>query len=348
MFATRFFRTSLVALAALVAVGCDDDDNNGPGSEVGLEVVPAEISMSPDGIGRSTAVLTRKVGDVDEVTISATGMPAGMTVTFVPELLPDGSFSARINVATAATVTPGAYDLTIRAEATGVEPATHPLAVTVAAPGAGAFTIRSDATSVVVLSDAPATTNFTISRTAPFTGAVTFTALGLPPGLTATFTPNGTTGTTTAMRLEMQPGAEGGLRTIEVRATALGMPDEVSRISVVQYVTVDDAGTATFTLAVAPAALTVTRGGAEAVATLNVTPDAAFTETFDVRVLRAPLGMRVTVTPDDDVVGGALQVTVEADPDVVPGTYNLGLAVNSTQSFVYDEVALPVTVLAGP
>jgi uncharacterized membrane protein len=58
--------------------------------------------------------------------------------------------------------------------------------------------------------------------------------------------------------------------------------------------------------------------------------------------------MRVTVTPDDDAVGGALQVTVEADPDAAPGTYNVGLAVNSTQSFVYDEVALPVTVLAGP
>ena len=110
---------------------------------------PAAVSIQQNGQGASAANLTRTNGFAGGVTFSATGAPAGMTVSFDPASTT--SNTTAITVVVGAAVAVNTYPITIHGAATGIAEKTAVLNVTVtAAPGgSGNTTYRFCQTQVL-------------------------------------------------------------------------------------------------------------------------------------------------------------------------------------------------------
>ncbi|MEA3247369.1 MAG: Ig-like domain-containing protein [Gemmatimonadota bacterium] len=104
-----------------------------PGFTIALS--PASLSLTPGGAGTVAVTVTRTGGFADAVTITAEGLPTG--VTTAGTTIGAGSSSANL-VLTASSGAPasGATNVTIRARATGLSDRTATLPVTVASTSA--------------------------------------------------------------------------------------------------------------------------------------------------------------------------------------------------------------------
>jgi hypothetical protein len=182
---------TLAALACilLTIAGCSSSTSSAaPADSLSLSLTSPFVTITPDGtVNTVIATATRSVGNSNSITLSATNLPTGVTVTFTQ---PGSGAFGTIFIAGSATTPAGVYPITITAtdgtaSSTAVLSATLD-AVTIA-PTAGTLAVRQDAT--------PATASFTVAHTTGVTNSITVSASGLPTGLTAAFTQPGT-GTT--------------------------------------------------------------------------------------------------------------------------------------------------------
>jgi Pro-kumamolisin, activation domain/FG-GAP-like repeat/Bacterial Ig-like domain (group 3) len=138
-------------------------------------------SMSSTGIYVST-----QYGFTGNVNLAVSGLPSGVTASFSPN--PTAGYSQLILTANSTTAV-GQYNLTVTGTS-GTQTASTTLSLGVYAP---AFTLYS-AGSVTVGQGTSTSTYANISPQYGFTGSVTMSVAGLPSGVTASFSPNPTTG----------------------------------------------------------------------------------------------------------------------------------------------------------
>lgn len=177
MFATRASRFALAMTMALV-FACD---SNGPVSNEGrvdesllLSVSPRVLSVPVGTTGSVTAVVTRGAALVDPIQLSASGVPAGVTVAFAPEVLSGDVVEAKIIVAIADTALPGNHAITVRATATAAIVVSHnfTLAVTPPNPTAPTLGLTFDPAALTVVAGGPSTTSTLNIERVNFTGPV--------------------------------------------------------------------------------------------------------------------------------------------------------------------------------
>ena len=94
------------------------------------------MNVAQGGGGQATVLLARQNSNTGSVTLTATGAPAGMTVTFGES--PTTSSATSVTVAATGAVAPGSYNVSISGAQPGLTPTPTPavLAVTVVAPPA--------------------------------------------------------------------------------------------------------------------------------------------------------------------------------------------------------------------
>jgi hypothetical protein len=136
-----------------------------------------------------------KGGFVDDVALSATGLPSGVgTMSFSPQVVA-GVGSSQLTVTTSPTTPGGTYPLTITGTAAGIR---HTVTVTLAI-SARDFTLSVSPSSVTVSRGRSATYTVGVSVVGGSVGVVSMTVAGLPAGTTAVLSPNpaGSPGTST-------------------------------------------------------------------------------------------------------------------------------------------------------
>lgn len=107
-----------------------------------VALTSSAMNVAPGGGGQSTVLLARQNGNAGSVTLTATGAPSGMTVTFGES--PTTSSATSVTVAATSAVAPGSYNITISGSQPGLTPSPAPavLAVTVvSAPATTGMTI---------------------------------------------------------------------------------------------------------------------------------------------------------------------------------------------------------------
>ncbi|MBC7843495.1 MAG: hypothetical protein H7099_14330 [Gemmatimonadaceae bacterium] len=115
-----------VALLLIIAIpACTSDDGATPVTPVPtgtvmVTLLPTSALVAPGGIGSVGLSLTRGGGFAGAVQLAASGVPAGVTVTFGSNSLPDGQFSTSVNIAVAGTVAASNTPVAITITATGV------------------------------------------------------------------------------------------------------------------------------------------------------------------------------------------------------------------------------------
>lgn len=209
---------------------------------VSLVIAAAPAQDFTVALGQASAVLDQggnvtvpvqitRTNFTGAVTLTAAGLPQGVTAAFDPAA-PTGN-SSTLTLTAAAGAATGATTVTVQGAGTGVGNRTTSLALTVQAPApAGDFTLSLNPTSLQFQQGAVATTSVDINRTGGFTGNVTLTATGLPQGVTASFDPASTSGNSATLTLTAAVGAATGAATVTVQGAATGVTAKTATLGV--------------------------------------------------------------------------------------------------------------------
>ncbi len=188
-----------------------------PSPAVGLTVTPSSQTINQGQSTTYTVTLNRTnfTGSVD---LALTGLPTGATASFSPD--PTTSNSSVVTITAGSTTTLGTKELTINATATGVT--ISPVKINLTVNALPAVRLAITPTSQTINQGQSASYTVTINRT-NFTGSVDLAIGGLPTGVSASFNPDLTTGTTTQLTLTTTNTAALGTVPLTVSATATGL-----------------------------------------------------------------------------------------------------------------------------
>jgi endoglucanase len=180
-----------------------------------VSATPASVSVVR-GATANTSVAISRTNFTGAVSMSASGLPAGVTVTFNPSTATTGN-SVTATFSASSTATLGTAPVTITATS-GTLSRTTSVSLTVNS-NASDFTLGTPA-AVSVARGASGATSIAINRT-NFTGAVGFTASGLPSGVTASFNPStATTGNSVTATFTASSTATLGTVPVTITATS--------------------------------------------------------------------------------------------------------------------------------
>ena len=185
-----------------------------------LSASPTSLTINRGANGTSAITITRTGGFTDSVTLTAGGLPAGVTAGFNPNPATGGSSVMTISASSSATL--GAISFNITGSGGGLI-RTIPFSLTVNDVAAPDFTISASPPSLSVNRGASGTSAINIMRTGGFTGAVAFTASGLPSGVSASFNPPSATGGSSVLTLSASSAATLGAVTVTITGTGGGL-----------------------------------------------------------------------------------------------------------------------------
>jgi uncharacterized membrane protein len=181
---------------------------------VGMSATALSIAPGKSGsVNLTTAVNT---GFAAAINLAITGLPAGITATFVrPTIAAPGTGSSSVTFVAANSTKPGSYSGIVTAIGAGV---THLQSLALNVPG---FTLTTSPASVALANGARAAVTITAQAVGGFTSPITLTVSGAPIGVTTTLSPmvNGKR-TLTIVR---GPTAKIAISNLKVKATAGGI-----------------------------------------------------------------------------------------------------------------------------
>jgi len=170
------------------------------------------------GATAATTISIVRTNFTGAVSMSASGLPAGVTVAFNPSTATTGN-SVTATFTASGTATLGAANITFTATA-GSLSRTAGLTLTVNDVSTPNYTVAASPGTLSVARGGNAPSTLGISRT-NFTGAVTMSAAGLPAGVTVAFNPSAaTTGNSVIATFSASSTATLGAATVTITATS--------------------------------------------------------------------------------------------------------------------------------
>ena len=229
--------TLAVAAGVLSISACSSEGPPDPGT-LTVVITPATINVAEGGTGNATLAISRGGAFTGPVTLSQSGAPTGVTLSFSPGLIAAGSTASTLTVAVDAAVAPGNKIITISAAGDNVTTARATLTLVVTAASAGSFVlVPNPATLSPAVGAGPVTSTITITRTAPFTGAVALsvTVGGSPPGINASIDPPSVPGNAATLSVSATTAAVNGTYTVFVRGTGSGVADATASVTITVF-----------------------------------------------------------------------------------------------------------------
>jgi hypothetical protein len=240
------------------------------------------------------------------ISLSLAG-PAGISAAFTPN--PAAADTAAATLSVGSEVSPGTYTVTIRASATGVVDRSATLTVSVLADRTQLIV----GPEVTVAQGSSGDTKIIINRS-NYPGEIALSAENLPAGVTASFQPNGTTGTASTLTLAAAPTVPAGVYPISLRAQGAGVPDAIAEVRL----TVNPVS---LTLSFDPTSVSVFQGGSSARSALTI-KRTGFSGAVSLSIEGAPAGVTV-VAESTTVAGASTAINVVAAAAAVPAQYTV-------------------------
>src|SRR5205814_711474 len=211
------------------------------------------------------------------VTLSTSGLPSGVTASFSPNPTTGNS---TLTFSASSTASLGQYSITVTGTS-GSQTASVTLTLGVYAQ---AFTLYAYSNGVTMDEGTSATVFVQVNSQYGFNGQVNFAATGLPSGVTASFSPNPTTGSTT-LTLTASSTATPGTANVNITGTSGSLS-----ASVPITLTVNSPG---FTLVDAPGEISLLPGSSRT-STITVVPQHGFSSNVGFAVTGLPSGVSAT------------------------------------------------------
>ncbi len=151
-----------------------------------ISASPTSLSVAQGNQATSTITTAVSGGFNSAISLSASGMPSGTTVTFNPTSIPaPGSGSSTMTITVGSATPAGTYPITVTGNGGGTQQTTT-VTLTVTAP---TFTISASPASLSVAQGNQGTSTVSTAVSGGFNSAISLSASGVPSGTTVTFNP---------------------------------------------------------------------------------------------------------------------------------------------------------------
>src|SRR5882724_910521 len=187
-----------------------------------IAAAPASVSIVQGNTGTSTITTAVSGGFNSAISLSASGLPAGVTAAFSPNpIAAPGSGSSTLTFTVSAGATLGTSTVTITGTG-GSTTHTTTVSLTVTSVPTPDFTISASPSSVTIAAGGSGNSTITTAVSGGFNSAIALSASGQPTGVTVSFSPASIaapgSGTST-MTITVAASATAGTSTITVTGT---------------------------------------------------------------------------------------------------------------------------------
>jgi subtilase family serine protease len=278
----------------------------------------ANVSLTPGASTSVTVTETAQNAFSSPVSLSATGLPAGVTVSFSPSTL-TAAGSSTVTFATASTVVPGNYAVTITGTGGGLTRST-PITLTVIQ--AASFRLTANTSTATLATGSSISFTLTTAVIGSFKSALALSLSGYPKGVTATFSPasiaspgNGSS----TLKVSAPLGTGAGAYTFAIKASGSGVNQTIP-ITVTIVVP-----NFTFSASASSAAVA---WGVPVKITLRTSTVNLFNSPIALSVSGLPKGVTASFSPPILAApgSGSNTLTLTEAAGAVSGTYNLTLS----------------------
>ena len=154
-----------------------------------ISASPTSVSVVQGNNGTSTITTAVSGGFNSAITLSATGQPTGVTVSFgTNPIAAPGSGTSIMTMAVASTTATGTYPITVTGTGESIARAAT-VTLTVTAPPSANFTISASPSAITVVRGSSGTSTITTAALNGFNSAIALSATGQPSGVTVSFSP---------------------------------------------------------------------------------------------------------------------------------------------------------------
>jgi uncharacterized membrane protein len=282
--------------------------------------IPASVSIAQGGQGFSTIYTIIGGGFNSAISLSASGMPSGTTVSFSPQTIPapgDGSSVMTINVGSSTPA--GTYPLTVTGNGGGIRQTTT-VALTVTSGGGPDFAISASPSSVTLTQGSQGGSTITTTISGGFNSSISLSASGVPMGVVVTFNPQTIPAPgagTSAMTINVLRLAQVGTYPITVTGNGGGIKHSTT-------VTLTVTAQPDFELSASPNSLTIVQG-TQGNSTITSSIFNGFNSAVSLSASGMPAGTTVSFNPQTIPAPGqgSSTMTISVSSSAVPGVYNL-------------------------
>jgi uncharacterized membrane protein len=268
----------------------------------GFTLSGGALDIGQGNSGTSYVFVNPQYGFTGSVTLSVTGLPSGVTYLWNPN---PTSGSSMLTLTASSTAPAGQYTLTVTGKS-GSLTATTTVILGVHVP---TFTLWGGG-SVSIGQGTTATSYVGVGGQYGFTGSVTLSVSGLPSGVTASFSPNPTTGNST-LSFSASASAKIGQYSLTITGTC-GSQTATTLVTLGVYAP-------TFTVWT-PGNLDIGQGTV-ATSWINIYPQYGFTGSVTLSVSGLPSGVTASLSPNPTT--GNSMLTFTASGTATLGQYNL-------------------------
>ncbi len=265
-----------------------------------------ELSPSPNSLtitqgagGTSTIAITPSNGFAGSVTLSASGLPAGVTASFGTN---PTTTSSVMTLTAGSAATTGTATITITGVSASLSEGTT-ISLTVNASAQPSFALSASPSGVTITQGSQGATSVTITPSNGFTGGVTLSASGLPAGVTASFATNPAT-SSSVLTLTASATAATGTANVTIKGISGSLTAQTALT-----LTVSSAIPQNFSLTASPSSLTVTHG-TRGTSTIAVTPSNGFAGNVMLTASGLPTGVTAAFRPNPTTTTSTLTLTV--------------------------------------
>ena len=285
---------------------------------------PGSIAVGQGGVGTANVGVYPQYGFSGSVNLSVSGLPSGVTASWSPN--PATTYST-LTLTTSSSAAPGQYSLTITGTS-GTHTVTATMFLGIYVPG---FILSSSAYNLSMNESSSATTTIYVNPQWGFTGSVNFAASGLPNGVTASFSPNPSTGNST-LTLVASDTAASGNAIVTITGTSGSLTSSTTFSLTV------NAGK--FAISNAPGEVNLAPGGSGE-STISVIPQYGFDGNVTFAAAGLPSGVTATFSPNPSA-GGTSVLTLAASSSAPLSTKTL--TITGTSGSQTATTSLVVTI----
>jgi uncharacterized membrane protein len=290
-----------------------------------LSALPSSMSLVQGTGGTTTITVTPQSGFTGGVSLTASGLPVGVTASFSSN---PTTTTSTLTLTASSTASAGTFAVTING-ASGSLTSTATVSLTVTPPPS--FSLTATPGSVSVMEGNSGTSTITVNGQNGFSGSVSLSASGLPSGVTSSFSVNPAT-TTSTLTLTVSSTAAVGTFPITVTGTSGSL---TSTVTVNLTVT-------NFSLAASPTSLSLVQGSSGA-STITVGAQNGFSGSVTLSASGLPSGVTAIFTPNPAT--GASTLTLTAGSGALTGTATV--TITGVSGSLSHTVTVSLTVVAG-
>jgi uncharacterized membrane protein len=293
------------------------------GANFTISASPASLSIQQGKPGTSTITTAISGGFNSAITLSASGVPSGTSVSFSPNPIPaPGGGSSTMTITVGSSTPTGTYPITVTGNGGGIQQNTT---VTLTVTGGANFTISASPASLSIQQGKPGTSTITTAISGGFNNAITLSVSGVPSGANVSFSPNPIpapgNGSST-MTITVGSSTPTGTYPITVTGNGGGIQQNTT-------VTLTVTGGANFAISASPSSLHIKQGD-QGTSTITTAISGGFNNAITLLASGVPSGTSVSFSPNPIPApgNGSSTMTITVGSSTPTGTYPITVTGN--------------------